>query len=263
MKHIKNYAAVKKKLKEYFALQYRKAKHDCKVCDRCFGNPKCLDKESGRELYRIDETTTTGVVKGYQIDKGYVERCHEYLEKVLPKEEKRWTARLEAADAAGKLLEINISVNWSKSKTWGWNPHAECWIFFEDAEYGTRSAYSEGRASGCGYDKRSAAVHGAFEFGISKKRDDADRRKDLALAKASLDRFVIEHGEELWKEYAVDRSPMPHFNIGGKGMSTFTRLFRRIGCKYDSNFAVKDYLIDYSEPDKGTDMYHIIRKDRI
>lgn len=262
MKHIRNYAAVKKKLKEYFALQYRKAKHDCEVCDRCFGNPKCLDRESGRELYRIDEATSW-MAKGHQIDADYVKRCHEYLEKSLPKEEKRWTERLEAADRAGKLLEINISVNWTKSRTWGSNPHAECWLCFEDAEYGSRSSYSEGRASGCGYDKRSAAVQEAFEFGISKKRDNADRRKDLALAKASFDRFVIEQGEGLWNEYAVDKSPMPHFNIGGKGMSTFTRLFRRIGCRYDANFAVKDYLIDYSEPDRGSDVYHVIRKDRV
>lgn len=262
MKHIRNYASVRKKLKEYFALQYRKAKHDCEVCDRCFGNPKCLDRESGRGLYRIDEATSC-MAKGHQIDADCVKWCHEYLEKVLPKEEKHWTGRLEAADAAGKLIEINISVNWTKSRTWGSNPHAECWLCFEDAENGSRSSYSEGRASGCGYDKRSAAVQEAFGFGISKKRDNVDRRKDLTLARASFDRFVIEQGEELWKEYAVNRSPMPHFDISGKGMGTFTRLFRRIGCRYDANFAVKDYLIDYSEPDRGSDVYHVIRKDRV
>lgn len=262
MKHIKNYAVVKKKMKEYFALQYRKAKHDCKVCDRCFGNPKCLDKESERELYRIDETTSV-MVKDHQIDAGYVKRCHEYLEKDLPKWERYWTDRLEAADRAGKLIEINISVNWTKSRTCGADPHAECWFYFEDAEYGTRSAFSEGRASGCGYDKRSAAVQGAFEFEVSKKRSHADSRKGLALARASFDRFVIEHGEELWKEYAIDKTPVPHFDISGKGMSTFTGLFRRIGYQYSANFAVDDYLIDYSEHDRGSDRYHVIRKDRI
>lgn len=262
MKHIKNYTAVKKKMKEYFALQYRKAKHTCEVFDRCFGNPKCLDKESERELYRIDEATSW-MEPGHQIDAGHVKRSHEYLEKDLPKEERYWTERLEAADKAGKLIEINISVNWNKSRTWGMNPHAECWVYFEDAEYGTRSTYSEGRASGCGYDKRSAAVQIAFEFNISKKRCRTASRKDLSLAKASLDRFVIEHGEELWKEYAIYKSPMPHLSISGKGMSTFTGLFRRIGYKYDANFAVKDYLIDYSEPARGSDTYHVIRKDRV
>ena len=260
MKHIKNYAVVKKKLKEYFDLQYRKAKHTCEVFDRCFGNPKCLDKESGRELYRIDEATSS-VEKGHQIDANYVKRCHEYLEKEIPKWEKLWTERLEAADKAGKLIEINISVNWNRSRVWGSNPHAECRIYFEDAEYGTRSAFSEGRASGCGYDKRSAAVQEAFSFKVSKKHSLAYSKKDLELARASFDRFVIEHGEDLWKEYAIDRTPMPHFNISGKGMSTFTGLFRRIGYKHNSNFAVKDYLIDYSEPDRGSDTYHVVRTD--
>lgn len=261
MKHIKNYAVVKKKLKEYFDLQYSKAKRACEVCDRCFGNPKCLDKESGRELYRIDEAVS-GMVKGHQIGADHVKRFHGHLE-ALPKWERYWTERLEAADKAGKLIEIRISVNWAKSRTWGSNPHAECRLLFEDTEYGSRSSYSEGRASGAGYDKRSAAVQEAFEFKISKKRDNADRRNALALAKASFDRFVIEHGEELWKEYAIGKDPVPHFSISGKGMSTFTGLFRRIGYKYSANFAVKDYLIDYSEPDRGSDVYHVIRKDRI
>lgn len=262
MKHIKNYTAVKKKMKRYFARLYRDAKHNCKVCDRCFGNPKCLDKESGRELYRIDETTSWRT-EGNRIGADYVKWSHKYLEKELPEWEKYWTDRLEAADKAGKLIEINISVTWAKSRTWGSNPHAECRFYFEDAEYGTRSAFSEGRASGCGYDKRSAAVQGAFGFVVSKKYSHAHSSKDRALARASFDRFVIEHGEELWKEYAIDKTPMPHFNISGKGMSTFTGLFRRIGCKYNANFAVKDYLIDYSEPDRGSDTYHVIRKDRV
>lgn len=261
MRHIRNYAAARRALKEYFALQYSRARHDCEVCDRCFGNPKCLDRESGRELYRIDEETTR-CAKGYQIDAGYVERVHEFLEKTLPEMERRWTDRLEAADMAGKLIEISISVNWAKSRTWGANPHAECLIRFADAEHGTRSAYSEGRASGCGFDKRSAAVQEAFELAV-KRRDSAGRKESLALAKASLDRFVIEHGEELWKEYAVVRHPVPHFDIGAKGMSTFTRLFQHIGRKYDVNYAVKDYLIDCSEQSRGSDSYHVIRKDMV
>lgn len=263
MKHIKNYTAVKKKMKEYFALQYRKAKHTCEVFDRCFGNPKCLDKESGRELYRIDEATSW-MTPGHQIDAGNVKRSHEYLEKDLPKWERHWTERLEAADKAGKLVEILISINWTRSRVWGSNPHAECRVYFEDTEYGgTRGAYSEGRASGYGYDKRSAAVQEAFGFSLPKKRRLAACEKDLVLARASLDRFVIEHGEELWKEYAIDKTPVPHFSISGKGMSTFVRLFRRIGYKYDANFPVKDYLIDYLETDRGSDVYHVIRKDRV
>ena len=45
---------------------------------------------------------------------------------------------------------INISINWVKSKTWGNNPHA---TITTDA-----GQLTEGRASGCGYDKESAAI---------------------------------------------------------------------------------------------------------
>ena len=261
MKHIKYYATVKRHLKAYFDREMKQAKHDLGVLKRCFGNPKCWDEKD--QNYRTDEATKWRAA-GHQVSKDDIESEELRLQKSLPKERKYWEDRLEAAGKAGKLIEINISVNWTKSRTWGWNPHAECWMYFEDAEYGTRSAYSEGRASGCGYDKRSAAVQGAFEFGVSKRYNNADERKDLALARASFDRFVIEHGPKLWKEYAIDKSPMPTFNISGKGMGTFTSLFRKIGTKpYSSPATVKDYLIDYSERARDSDTYHVIRKDMV
>lgn len=261
MKHIKYYATVKRHLKAYFDRQMKQSKHDLAVFKRCFGNPKCWDEKD--QIYRTDEPTRWSEV-GRPVFKEDIESEELRLYKSLPADRKYWEDRLEAADNAGKLIEMEISVNWVRSKTWGSNPHAECRILFEDAEYGTRSAYSEGRASGCGYDKRSAAVQEAFEFGLSKTtRDNADSRKDLALARASFDRFVIEHGPKLWKAYAIDKSQIPTFNISGKGMSTFTGLFRRIGCRYNRNPTVKDYLIDYSEPERGSDMYHVIRKDRV
>ena len=84
----------------------------------------------------------------------------------------------------------------------------------------------------------------------------------LGIMDPYVDRFVIEHGESLWKEYAVERTPIPHFCFGGKGMNTFTRLFRRIGCR-PCGEQIEDYLIDYDEPCRGSDVYHVIRKSRI
>jgi hypothetical protein len=145
---------------------------------------------------------------------------------------------------------------------YGSNPHAFAYLRYEDEKHGTNMAMGEGRVTGCGYDKRSAAVSEALCFN-HRKKDGYGAFVTRAAALASLDRFVIEHGEELWKEYAIDRTPIPHFHISGKGMSTFTRLFKRIGCRFDPDSAVKDYLIDYTETDKGTDVYHVIRKDKI
>jgi len=241
--HIKNYSVVKKAMREYFDREEKTAKK------RLNDAEKALNECQGTE-YEIAEC------------KRRVLDCREHLEKSLPKYRDKWESRLEAADNAGKLKEINISVNWSRNRTWGWNPHAEAWVCFEDPEYGTRSAYGEDRASGCGYDKRSAAMSGALCL-VCKKKDDKERKESCMLGRASIDRFVIEHGEELWKEYAIDRMPFPHFCFGGKGSSCFTRLFREIGSRPYRDVPVKDYLIDYRETDSGSDVYHVIRKDRV
>lgn len=49
--------------------------------------------------------------------------------------------------------DIYINVQWKRSPVWGYNPFAEVWAGGE---------YTTGRASGCGYDKRSAAIAQAF-----------------------------------------------------------------------------------------------------
>lgn len=233
-RHIKNYAAVKKAMKDYFT----------------------------RELAQAQKHYLAAATSGG--DKATLDRALEWRDKDLPKWSEQWARRLEAADNAPKLLEINISVHWAKSRTWGSNPTAEVWVCFSDEKNGTRSAHGMDRASGCGYDKRSAAVSGALHLGV-KKGDDSYERESKALGRAAIDRFVIEHGEELWKEYAIDRTPFPHLTFGGKGMSCFTRLFRRIGCpeRLWGYATVKDYLIDYSEPERGDDVYHIIERSRI
>ena len=53
-----------------------------------------------------------------------------------------------------KINKIVISIEWKKSRTWGNNPHAEVKVFYNNnhIEIFTSSA------SGCGYDKRSAAT---------------------------------------------------------------------------------------------------------
>lgn len=251
-KHMKNYSVAKKAMKEYFEREEGSARKWLDREEGTFGNPKCWDEKCN--CYRYDS--------GDICDKHDVDRAREHLEKFLPKYRAKWEERLDAADNAGQLLEINICVNWSRNRTWGMNPHAEVWVCFSDEKYGTRSAFSEGSASGYGYDKRSAAVGEALCM-RAKKKDGKDVREDLKLAAAAIDRFVIEHGENLWKEYAIDRTPFPHFSIGGKGIGVFTNLFRKIGCKPYGEYPVGDYLIDYREPDRGSDVYHIIRKDRI
>ena len=257
MKHIKNYGIVKKAMKAYFDKEFERAKKDVEVTEGSFGNPKCFDKECN--CYRL-YANARWCAKGHVVTEEDVEKSRHYLEVSLPKEKAYWEKRLDAADKAGKMREIDIRVEWSRNRMYGSNPHATAWLCFEDAQYGSRTGMGEGSATGCGYDKRSAAVHEALLFSVKKRGLGASANS--LEARASLDRFVIEHGETLWKEYAVERTPMPHLCFGGKGMSVFTRLFRQIGCQSCGN-PVKDYLIDYHESPKGADVYHVIRKDRV
>lgn len=58
--------------------------------------------------------------------------------------------KLKTAAAARDLTKIVINVEWKRNKTWGNNPTAEVIVVGEGRYYG--------HASGCGYDKQSAAV---------------------------------------------------------------------------------------------------------
>lgn len=56
-------------------------------------------------------------------------------------------------------LVFKINVDWHRSRMWGSNPRAEVWANLR----GVRSDCTNGTASGCGYDKESAAVDSALE----------------------------------------------------------------------------------------------------
>ena len=234
MRHIKNYAKAKKAMREHFA---DRKKSDAAILDRA-----------------IEE------FKAGSASEAYVEDARYALD-VIPAEIEKWSKRLAEADSAPRLAEMEIRVEWSRNRIWGWNPHVRAWLRgTNDNGDCVLSAFGTGSASGYGYDKRSAAVDEALRFKV-RKGDDKDARRGKEMARSSLLRFVIEH-DGIWKEYAVDPAPLPSFCFGGKGMSTFTRLFRRIGCRF-AGAPVKDYLIDMCESDTGTDTYHIIRKDYI
>ena len=84
----------------------------------------------------------------------------ETLEKIIKKHTRR--AKKATAERLQKLAEveaaklpniINITVAWHRSAAWGYNPSAT-------VEAGYRRTY--GTASGCGYDKESAAIASAL-----------------------------------------------------------------------------------------------------
>ena len=65
----------------------------------------------------------------------------------------RYRERITAAEGANPYGGGLLVIRWVRNSTWGWNPHAE--LFFDGVTF-------TGRASGCGYDKASAAMADAL-----------------------------------------------------------------------------------------------------
>lgn len=65
----------------------------------------------------------------------------------------RYRERLTAAEGENRPADGLLVIRWKRNPTWGWNPHAELYVGGETFT---------GRASGCGYDKASAAMSEAL-----------------------------------------------------------------------------------------------------
>lgn len=126
----------------------------------------------------------------------------------------RALAWLEKCNNAPALDSLLVNVEWIKNRTWGNNPRAEVAIYSTDgnAERGT------GRASGCGYDKRSAAV-------------------DTVLRTSAIfGRLLIENWRRVADCYGVRKwRGIPEVDISGKGIDTLRTVCERCGLVWHSN----------------------------
>ena len=121
--------------------------------------------------------------------------------------------RIETIARANDDIEnINISINWVKSPAWGYNPHATITT--------NNGTIAEGRASGCGYDKESAAIAEA----LNKNNDIlkllyAAKNKKMTL-KNNDNHDLLGYGSG----YGV----LPYFE-GGVGASSLMNIFKKLG----------------------------------
>lgn len=104
MRHIRNYNAVKKAMVAYFDRETEAAKKTLEAMEGTFGNPNCFDKENN--CYRL-KSSVRWMAKGHIVLQEDVDRARQYLEQSLPNEIGMWKRRLEDADKAGKMVEIN------------------------------------------------------------------------------------------------------------------------------------------------------------
>ena len=161
-----------------------------------------INKYYNEQIKRIKKAESFFDYKGVRIDKPTdKDRAKEI--KRIENRRKKELEKLDLITQAESLQYIEIRVDWNKSRTWGYNPSVEAWT--------TGSYYETGKASGCGYDKESAAIGEALADSLS------------------LQKFIIENLGKLKNEYGIETKwGLAHLSIGGKGVSTLLNIFRKV-----------------------------------
>lgn len=135
-------------------------------------------------------------------------------------------ARLASYEHAGRLESVSITVEWKKSRVWGYNPTATAAIVWIDEAGNHRSGVYYGHASGCGYDKRSAAVADALN------QCDAVRGMLCRYANKHYNKDIRTGGRAIC--YGCGYTSIPYFE-GGVGVSCFRKAFELCGYTWNGN----------------------------
>lgn len=156
----------------------------------------------------------------YQQNKITYNELVEYTSKrIKRKYEKMLRSDLELLEQIAKTErpeEITIYVNWVKNPYWGNNPHAE--VTDDKRKY-------FGSASGCGYDKRTAAIAEAANQSLQILKILCNK-KELELQKGKTEKNSDLIG------YGSGYSAIPKLE-GGVGISSFRNIFENCGYKWD------------------------------
>lgn len=111
------------------------------------------------------------------------------------------------------IVSMTIKIEWKKSRTWGYCPHAKYWVTYADGS-GNWSRDKDYTASGCGYDKASTVIAQIFNDEFSGM---LWRRRKI--------RKEVPYGISLTSYW------FPHFD-GGVGVSCYERIVEFLGGKW-------------------------------
>jgi hypothetical protein len=176
--------------------------------------------------WRLTEPMTAAKKKAKWLSieelKAYIlKRRTQNLQKSIEQKE----TRLNTIANAGELVSIKISVEWKRSRTWGSNPTATVRV----TKAGGYSDTYVGSASGCGYDKESAAIAKALN-------QSNELLKLLYLAKEAQ---PLCNNHELFG-YGSGYGILPSIE-GGVGVSCYPRIFEKLGFKWSSTGSGKSF----------------------
>jgi hypothetical protein len=177
------------------------------------------------------------------------------IKRMEKQEDKRTCERLEKvyqAAAAPDLENVSISVEWKRNATWGYNPTATVTIYA-----GGQWTQYTGTASGCGYDKRSAAVGAALNKSASIKKmlytakEKALMSMEPEKIEAAKKGYVF--GSESNRDfihYGAGYGVLPYFE-GGVGIIEFYGVFRVCGYEIKNQHETKYSDYYYFEKVEG------------
>lgn len=163
------------------------------------------------------------------------------MEKQRDKETAERLAKLERVAAAPDLESVSISVEWKRNPTWGYNPTATVTI-----HAGSNWKQFGGTASGCGYDKRTAAI------GTALNQSRSVLKMLYTVKEKALVEFTPEQIAEARKRgvesnadfihYGAGYGVLPYFE-GGVGMGSFRGVFEVCGfkCTADNETRTTDF----------------------
>lgn len=192
-------------------------KENKKQLKKALDDLKQQDKNNILELWYYREKLTNTQIKKYNNNDLTIEQLEKILtNKIIKEYEKRKEKelkRIETIEQANeKITAINIAINWVKNSTWGYNPHAT--VTTDSCKI------TEGKASGCGYDKESTAIAEA----LNKNNDIL---KLLYIAKNKKMTFKNNNNRDLLG-YGSGYGVLPYFE-GGVGASSLMNIFKKLG----------------------------------
>lgn len=158
------------------------------------------------------------------------------MEKQSDKETAAKLEKLERVAAVPDLESVSISVEWKRNATWGHNPTATVTIHAGN----TWKQYT-GSASGCGYDKRTAAIGQALNQSRAVlKMLYAVKEKALSEHKATYKPGTESNADFI--DYGAGYGVLPYFE-GGVGISSFRGVFEACGfkCTADNSTRTSDF----------------------
>ena len=136
-------------------------------------------------------------------------RIEKYYSKILTQKLKK----IEEVEKAEDIDNITVSIEWVRNRTWGWNPTAYVFTCYVGE--------TTGAASGCGYDKESAAIAEAF-----------NKNNCILKILYELKEKALQENENISSHdacgYGAGYGAMPYFE-GGVGVSCFVNILKKAG----------------------------------